>query len=241
MRAVAIVQARMGSTRLPGKVLCDLAGMTMLARVVDRLRDSQTLDTITIATTTAPADDAIVEHAAQLGAPTYRGSADDVLARYLGAARAARADVIVRVTSDCPLIDAGVVDLVVGALEPDVDYASNTHVRTYPRGLDVEAFHRDTLERLARMATTPSTREHVTSFVMQHPAYFKIAHVVASRDDSDLRWTVDTEEDLELALALYERGAAVLGYRELVDLVRSQPELAKLNAHVTQKSWQAHA
>ncbi|MBX3156751.1 MAG: glycosyltransferase family protein [Deltaproteobacteria bacterium] len=238
MRTVAIVQARMGSSRLPGKVLADLGGDTMLARVVERLRAARRITAIAIATSTHAGDDAIVREAERLDAVAYRGSEGDVLARYLGAARATQADAVVRVTSDCPLLDPGVVDEVVAALGDDVDYASNTHARTYPRGLDVEALHRDTLERIARLGTSPAAREHVTAFVLERPDLFCTRRVCASVDDSDLRWTVDTPEDLALVRALYARfdlAREAMPYRALVAAMRAQPELAILNAHVAQK------
>lgn len=241
MRTVAIVQARMGSNRLPGKVLADLAGATMLARVVARLRAAQTVSDVVIATSTASRDDAIVREAQRLGTAIHRGSETDVLARYLGAAREAQADAIVRVTADCPMLDAGVVDAVVGALAPAIDYASNTHTRTYPRGLDVEALHRDTLERIGRLGTSPAAREHVTAFVMEQPSLFQIHQVVAERDDSDLRWTVDTEDDLALARLLYalcDLDVKPRPYAELVGIVRARPELRSINAHVIQKPWE---
>jgi spore coat polysaccharide biosynthesis protein SpsF len=237
-RTIAIVQARMGSSRLPGKVLMDLAGDTMLARVVARLRAARGVDGVVIATSSAPDDDAVVRAAERLCVGWFRGPEDDVLARYLGAARAFHAGAVVRVTADCPLLDPGVVGQVIDALTPAVDYASNTHARTYPRGLDVEALHRDTLERIARLATSPAAREHVTAFVMEAPALFRTAQVAGETDDSDLRWTVDTADDLAMIRALY---AAGLGdgrpYREVVAAVRARPELAS-NAHVTQKPWQ---
>ncbi|MCW5803159.1 MAG: glycosyltransferase family protein [Deltaproteobacteria bacterium] len=244
MRTVAIVQARMGSSRLPGKVLADLGGDTMLARVVERLRAARRIAAIAIATSTHAGDDAIVREAERLGAVAYRGSEGDVLARYLGAARATQADAVVRVTSDCPLLDPGVVDEVVAALGDDVDYASNTHARTYPRGLDVEALHRDTLERIARLGTSPAAREHVTAFVLERPDLFCTRQVCAPSssglpiDDSDLRWTVDTPEDLALVRALYARfdlAREAMPYRALVAAMRAHPELAILNAHVAQK------
>ncbi len=233
MRTVAIVQARMGSSRLPGKVLADVAGDTMLARVVGRLRQARTITHVVVATSTRPGDDAVVAETRRIGASDYRGSESDVLARYLGAAREFEADVVVRVTADCPLLDATIVDDVVSALGDDIDYASNTHTRSFPRGLDVEAFHRDTLERIARMATSASAREHVTAFVMHAPALFRIRQVVAPTDDSDLRWTVDTPEDLALVQRL--RAFGDVPYGELVAIVRARPELAALNAHVVQR------
>ena len=241
MRVVAIVQARMGSTRLPGKVLAELGGLTMLAQVVCRLREARLITEIVVATSTTADDDAVVREAGRLGAGVHRGSQTDVLARFVGAARSYRADTIVRVTADCPLLDAAVVDLVVSALGDAVDYASNTHERSYPRGLDVEALHRDTLERLARLATSAAAREHVTAFVMESPELFRIAQLRAEHDDSDLRWTVDTADDLAMMRTLYaelDLAAAMRPYREVVAAVRARPELAAANAHVVQKPWQ---
>lgn len=236
MKTVAIVQARMGSSRLPGKVLADLAGETMLGRVIARLRAARRIDDIVIATTVSAKDDAVCREAARHRAGVFRGSQTDVLARYLGAARIFRADVVVRVTSDCPLLDPEVVDRVVAALD-GADYASNTHTRTFPRGLDVEALHADTLERIGRLGTSPAAREHVTAFVMEQPRLFQIHQVVAETDDSDLRWTVDTEDDLELVRRLYAH--PMLPYRELVAHVRAEPALAAINAHVGQKPWES--
>jgi spore coat polysaccharide biosynthesis protein SpsF len=238
MRVVAIVQARMGSSRLPGKVLAELGGDTMLAQVIRRLRGAHRVTDVVIATTTAAADDAVVSEAMRARAGVYRGPESDVLARYLGAARQYLADVVVRVTSDCPLLEPRVVDDVIAALGADVDYASNTHTRSFPRGLDVEAMHRDTLERIGRLGTSQAAREHVTAFVLEQPQLFRTRQVIASVDDSDLRWTVDTPEDLELARALYALGPQP--YRGLVELVRSRPELVAVNAHVAQKAtWEA--
>jgi spore coat polysaccharide biosynthesis protein SpsF len=235
MHTVAILQARMGSSRLPGKVLADIGGMTMLARAVCQLHAASRIDMVCIATTTAAADDPIADAAEQLDVDVHRGSEHDVLERYRDAARACDAEVIVRATSDCPLLDPAVIDAVVAALSEDVDYASNTHERTYPRGLDVEAVHRDTLERIARLATSSAAREHVTSFVLEQPALFRVRQVRAQRDDSDLRWTIDTAEDLAVVRELIElTGDAP--YEERVAAVRAQP-LHASNAHVAQKSW----
>jgi spore coat polysaccharide biosynthesis protein SpsF len=235
----AIIQARLGSSRLPGKVLADLAGDTMLARVVQRSRAATLVDEIVIATTTNASDDPVCDEADRLGVRWYRGSEQDVLSRYVGATRECGADVVVRITSDCPLLDPAVVDRVVGALTRSRDYASNTHVRTYPRGLDVEAFHAGTLERIARLATSQAAHEHVTAFVMERPALFSVRHVVAANgaDDSDLRWTVDTAEDIALVRALYARFEQTMPYQALVAAVRANPALASVNSHVVQKSW----
>ena len=243
MRTVAIIQARMGSSRLPGKVLVELGGTTMLGQVVRRVRDAWQISDVVVATSTAADDGAVAREAERLGAWVHRGPEADVLARFVGAARSVCADVIVRLTADCPLLDAGVIDLVVGALGPTVDYASNTHDRTFPRGLDVEALHRDTLERIARLGTSQAAREHVTAFVMEQPALFRIVQVAAEVDDSDLRWTVDTADDLAMVRGLYEAlglDRAVRPYRDVVAAVRERPELAAGNAHVRQKPWQVN-
>jgi spore coat polysaccharide biosynthesis protein SpsF (cytidylyltransferase family) len=248
MHVVAIIQARMGSSRLPGKVLTDIAGDTMLARVVGRLRRASLVDGIVIATSTDAADDAVEREADRLRCDAYRGPVDDVLERYLGAARESEAELVVRVTSDCPLLDARVVDDVIIACDRDVDYASNTHARTFPRGLDVEAMHRDTLERIARLGTSPAAREHVTAFVMERPDLFAVRQVRAESssgspiDDADLRWTVDTADDLTLVRTLYtlfDLARAPMPYREIVAAVRARPSLAMANAHVVQKPLEA--
>ena len=234
---VAIVQARHGSSRLPGKVLTDIAGATMLARVIARVQASVCIDDVVVATTTATVDDAVALEAARCGARVVRGSELDVLARYLLAARTARAEAVVRVTADCPLLDPDVIEDVVAALTPAVDYASNTHRRTFPRGLDVEAMHRDTLERMGRMGTSAAAREHVTAFVLEAPALFRVCQVVAPEDDSDLRWTVDTLDDLAAIRAIHDvldLGRTIAPYEDVVAAVRAHPELARANAHVAQ-------
>lgn len=232
----------MGSSRLPGKVLQDVSGASMLARVIERLRAADTIDEVVVATSTEPEDDDVVAEATRLEAGTYRGSVSDVLDRFARAAVAARGDIVVRATADCPLLDPSVIDRVVSALGPEVDYASNTHARSYPRGLDIEALHADTLARIARLAGSPAAREHVTSFIMEEPSLFRVRQVVAEQNDADLRWTVDTHDDLALVRALYalfdlDRG--IRPYRDLVDAMRARPELVSVNAHVIQRGWRS--
>jgi len=233
----------MTSSRLPGKVLMDLAGRPLLERMLERLKRATTLDEIVVATTVNASDDPVVELARANGVGHFRGSEDDVLSRYLGAARAAGAELVVRVTSDCPLIDPDVLDRVVQRAMDDAapcDYASNTLLRTYPRGLDVEALHVDVLERIGRMARSQPAREHVTYFLhAERRDLFVIADVVQEQDDSELRWTVDTPEDLELVRRIYATAGLPErwhGYPELVRQVRAVPELVTFNAHIAQKS-----
>jgi spore coat polysaccharide biosynthesis protein SpsF len=241
MRRVAIVQARMTSTRLPGKVLRDLMGTPMLSRQLARIRRARRIDAIVLATTTNATDDPVADLGRRESVFVHRGSEDDVLARYVGAAREAKAEVIVRVTADCPLIDGVVLDTVVAALEAEpLDYASNVlGRRTYPRGLDVEAFHADVLERVNRLATSRPAREHVTWFIhAERPELFLSKNVPGPRDDSDLRWTVDTPEDFELVETLYQRldlARREVPHDEIVAFVRAHPELARINMGVQQK------
>lgn len=237
-RVVAIVQARVGSVRLPSKVLRDLAGEPMLARVVSRTRRARLLDEVVVATTTETADDAIVALCRRLDVAVARGSVEDVLSRYRDAAVAHRADAIVRITSDCPLIDPEVIDHVVerfGAAR--VDYASNGLVPSYPRGLDTEVMTMESLERAFWEASELYERVHVTPYLYRHPDRFRLLGVTADEDLSALRWTVDTPEDLRLVSELYSRlgGHDRFGWREALALVRADPGLSSINGHVRQK------
>jgi len=263
-RVVAIVQARMGSSRLPGKVLMDVEGATMLARVLRRLSRAARLDRVVLATSDLPADDAVAAEAARLGFAVFRGSEEDVLSRYLGAAREHDAGVVVRVTADCPLIDPAVVDRTVERfLAESPDYASNSLQRTYPRGLDVEVVDRRALETAGAEARLDYERVHVTPFLYRHPERFRLLSV--TREDGDavgggdaeagadaeaggeplgeLRWTVDTAPDLELVRRIFRHflgraggGDDGFGWRQVLALVESRPELQEINRHVRQKT-----
>jgi spore coat polysaccharide biosynthesis protein SpsF len=234
LRAVAIVQARTGSTRLPGKALLDIDGQTMLARVVARVQRAQRVDEVVVATTNAPADDAVVSECEQLGVRVFRGSEHDVLSRFAGAAAAFGAGPIVRITSDCPLIDPEVIDEVVYALG-SADFAANTLQRTYPQGLDVEVASREALDRTAREAVKPFDREHVFPYVYRHPERFALVSVTSDRDWSSLRWTVDEAEDLEFVRAVHARLGDPSSWRDVLGLVEREPELAEINRGVRQK------
>ena len=237
-RTVAIIQARLGSTRLPGKVLQDLAGEPMLARVVERLGRARTLDDIWIATTTEPRDDALVELCLRRGWPCARGSESDVLDRYVRAARESRAERVVRITSDCPLIDAAIVDRVVDALGPTSAYSSNLFpVRTFPRGLDTEAFTVAALETAGSEATAHPDREHVTPYIWRQPDRFPQASVSAESDHSHERWTVDTPEDYQLVQKIYAHfGDAAFGWQDVLRLLDTHPSWRALNAGVQQRA-----
>ena len=235
---VAIIQARMGSTRLPGKTLLPLLGEPMLTRVVRRVQRATTVDAVVVATTRRPADDVLVELAATEAWPIVRGSERDLLSRYLDAARLHEAGTIVRITSDCPLIDPGLIDDVVrGFRAADVDYASNTlPPRTYPRGLDVEVLTREALEIAGREDTDPAWREHATPFLYRHPERFRLLRVPSDEERSDVRWSVDTLADFEVARRIYEAlGRDDFSWREAL-AVSDAEVLESLNRHVEQKA-----
>jgi spore coat polysaccharide biosynthesis protein SpsF (cytidylyltransferase family) len=180
VKITAIIQARMGSTRLPGKVLMDLAGKTVLARVVSRLRRAERVDEIVVATTDSLADDAIVPECHQLKVEYFRGSENDVLDRYYQTARVCAAGAVVRITSDCPVIDPQLVDETIRLLQQQGgDYCSNVLPRTYPRGLDTEVFTVAALEQAWREARDPSEREHVTPYFYRHPELFRLVSLDA--------------------------------------------------------------
>ena len=211
---VALLQARMGSTRLPGKVLLPIEGRPMLEQLVRRLRPSRWIDRLVIATTTEPADDAIVAAAARMEVAVFRGSESDVLGRFAAAARAFDAATVVRLTADNPLVDAAFVDLVLDRFAAaGVAYAETTTSRTYPYGLSVEVFARAALDAAAAEATAPADREHVTPFIRRDPVRFPGLALVAPEAHGDLRWTVDTAVDLAHVRGLF--AALGLGERPL--------------------------
>jgi spore coat polysaccharide biosynthesis protein SpsF len=236
--AVAIIQARVGSTRLPAKVLEPISGEPMLARVVERVRRARSIDRIVVATSTLDGDDAIAAMSRTRGWDLFRGSSEDVLDRYYQAARASGTDEVVRITSDCPLIDPMLIDDVVAALRREgADYASNSlEPRTFPRGLDVEALTFETLERAWRSDRRTEWREHVTPYIYRHPNEFRIARVTNDEPLGDLRWCVDTTEDLELVRRIWAALAKdAFSWRDVLGVVERNPEWTSLNATVTQK------
>jgi spore coat polysaccharide biosynthesis protein SpsF len=239
LKVAAIIQARMGSTRLQGKVLRDLEGETVLTRVVNRLRRARLVQEVLVATTDHAIDDAIVKECHSCSVPVFRGDEQDVLDRYFRAAQMAKAEVVVRITSDCPLIDPEITDKTIAAfLEAGPDYASNVIERTYPRGLDTEVISMGTLERAWRVARKPYEREHVTPYISEHPAEFKLLSVTGDADYSSHRWTVDTPEDLAFVRAVYARlrTKPTFGWRDVLDLVDREPRLRELNGSIIQKA-----
>ncbi len=247
MRVVAIIQARMSSTRLPGKVLKNAYGRTMLDRMLERVRKASTIDQVIVATTTDPSDDAIVSACRRYATEVYRGSLPDVLDRYYQAAKQYEADIVVRLTGDCPLIDPRLIDDVVHALtEKQSDFACNRlpppFTRTYPIGLDVEACTFAALENAWENARQKHEREHVLPYLYAVPGRFKVLQLNHSEDLGDLRWTLDTPEDLTLLRRIYRhfKGGNDFSWLDVVQLWQEKPKMFEVNARVKHKSYLDH-
>lgn len=239
LRNVCIIQARLGSSRLPGKVLLTLAGRPVLDWVVARAGASNAFAEIVLATTTEPGDDALANHGNTLGLRVVRGSETDVLDRYRLAAAASRADIITRVTSDCPLIEPAILAAMAARCQPprEFDIISNAVERTFPRGLDTEMFTRAALEAAATEARDPAEREHVTVFIYRRPMRFRIAHFTQAIDHSHDRWTLDTPEDYALLSRIFEAAPDPLALTQdhVLELLDANPAWRALNAHIEQK------
>lgn len=227
MKVVAIVQARMGSTRLPNKVMKPIGGVPMIELLLTRLAKSKQLDQIVLATSTDERNTPLVEHVQKLGYTCVRGSESDVLDRYLVAARQAQADVVVRITGDCPLIDPALVDQVIAQFKAEgVDYLSNTAPASYPDGLDTEVFALKALERAGRESQDPFDHEHVTPYLRKSGLY-KTGAMQHSEDLSGLRWTVDEPADFDVVSQVFAHFAPNIhfSWTEVLGLQRSQPAL----------------
>jgi glutamate-1-semialdehyde 2,1-aminomutase len=227
MKVVAIVQARMGSTRLPNKVMKMIVGRPMIELLLRRLKKSKEVDQIVLATSVDKKNDPLVAHVESLNVHCYRGSEQDVLSRYYLAAKELSADVVVRITGDCPFVDAAIVDKMIQQFKASgADYCSNTSPPTFPNGLDVEVFKFSALERANTEAISNFDREHVTPF-LRDTKLFKNINVENDKDLSNRRWTVDEAVDLDLAVAVYEHFAPDMffGWKEILKLEKSKPEI----------------
>jgi spore coat polysaccharide biosynthesis protein SpsF len=260
-KTVAIIQARMGSSRLPGKVLLDIDGKPMIQHVIERTQRARSLDSVLVATTTDALDDPIADFAASIGVPCTRGSLHDVLDRYYQAAKAHSAEVIVRITADCPLIDPDIIDqtvqLITGHWSLNTDFSCNRlpppFSRTFPIGLDVEACTFAALERAWRESTEIFHREHVMPYIYEgahltpetshltlgiSQRRFRIAQLHHTPDYGDLRWTVDTPEDLIFIRELFTHlgGKTDFTWYDVLEVVQQHPELTQINAAVRHKT-----
>jgi spore coat polysaccharide biosynthesis protein SpsF len=247
-QTLALIQARMSSTRLPGKVTAMLDGLPMIVFMVERVRRARRLDATIVVTSTDPSDDPLVEVCEAHGIEVCRGDLNDVLSRYHSAVVGKAAKVLVRLTGDCPLIDPSVIDAVVAArAEHGVDYASNVDPPTFPDGLDVECFTREALDRAFVEASDGPQREHVTLWMRSAAAALKRHNCSSVVDASPIRWTVDHPNDLEVVRALVAKTANARS-ADMFDFLRSlaqHPELLDANRHQRNESLQrslaAHA
>lgn len=241
MKVVAIIQARMGSTRLPGKVMKEILGKPVILWDLERVCLSKLIDEIVVAIPYGKENDVIVDTIKEYNdmIVTTRGSEDDVLDRYYNAAVQSTADIVVRITSDCPLIDPTVMDKVIRKfLNSDCDYCSNSLKRTYPLGLDTEVFSFDALAKAWREANIGYEREHVTPYIIENPDEFKSLNVPNDIDLSHYRWTLDTKEDFEFINAIYQKiypEKHVFFMDDILDLLNREPSLIDINKHVEQK------
>lgn len=228
---VAIIQARMSSTRLPSKVMKMVSGKTILGHVISRLGSARLIDTVTVATTTDRSDDVIAKWCGENNIPFHRGSLNDVLSRYYEAAKKFGAKTVVRITSDCPLIDPELVDRITEKFsEGGYDHVSVGP--TYPDGLDAEVLSFSSLEKAHREARLSSEREHVTPYIWKNPGTFRLGNIQCEKDLSRMRWTVDDERDLLLVTKIYEGlGTKKLFHmKEVLEFLEKNPELLEINS-----------
>lgn len=241
MSTVAIIEARMTSSRLPGKILLPVEGKPLLELLIERLRRAELLDNIVIATTDNPSDDVVEQLARRLGVGFFRGSEEDVLDRVLHAAHEHAADVIVEVTGDCPLMDPTIIDRILRTYrEKKVDYVSNILKRTYPRGMDLQVFSTNVLEKVSRLTQDPVDHEHVSLYIYEHPEIFSLFNVESDLPEKfwDVRLTVDTREDFELIKAIFESlypSKPTFTLEDIVDLLEKRPDLLDINRNIHQK------
>ena len=237
MKPIAIIQARMGSTRLPGKVMKKLAGVPVIKQVFNRVSMIEGLSGVLVATSTLDKDDPLAEYCASEEIPLFRGSEDDVLDRYVQASRQVGADIVMRIAADCPFIDPRVSTRVLDLLlaNPDCEYANNLTPVTYPHGLATEVVRRTTLERLWEQCDEPEDREHVLYYIRKHPEAFTTMAVESPVDYSTHRWTLDLPEDFEMLsrLARKLKHHGLFGYHEeILRILDEHPDIRTINSHL---------
>jgi len=241
MNVICMVQARMGSSRLPGKVLHKLKGKPLIEHILESLSFSKEITQLIVVTTNNPQDNVLVDYLIKSDWKYFRGDEEDVLKRYVDAIKIFGGDYIVRITADNPLIDPEIVDEVIrNALNNNVEYASNDLEKTYPLGYSVEVISRNVLEKLEELTTEKSFREHVTFYILKNPKLFKILNVRAPDDlcYPDWRLTVDTKEDFKLLEIIFENLYSKnqpIKYKDVVRFLKNNPNLLKINRHIKQK------
>lgn len=241
MKIVATIEARMTSSRLPGKVLLPASGIPMLQHLVNRLRAVPSLDGIVLATTTNETDDALEAFAGQMGISCFRGSEEDVMSRVIGAAASVNADLVVEITGDCPIIDPQIIEQTIRMYHANpADYVSNAHIRSYPDGMDTQVFLLETLKRSASMTEDQLDHEHVTLHIRNHPEIFRHVHLVAP---PELHWpelglTLDEPADYELLKRIiehFENTNPLFSCLDVIRLLREKPEWVAINQEVLRK------
>lgn len=242
MRVVASIEARMSSSRLPGKVLADVQGVPALTRLVRRLHACHRLDGVVLATSTSPADDVLESWARRESVAVFRGSENDVLQRVVDAHAFMKSDLVVEITGDCPLLDPELIDLGVETfLANDCDVVNNVRVPTYPQGADLQVFRRRDLAQVAATIDDPAVREHVSLYFYEHPERYRLINLLAPQAlrAPDLRLQLDYPEDLQFIREVYARLepelGATFGVGAILELLRREPALARINAHCVEK------
>lgn len=241
MKKVIIIQARMGSTRLPGKVMMKLKGKSMLEQLINRLRNCINVDDIIVATSVEEKDDSIEQECKRINVNCFRGSEDNVLSRYYYAAKESNADVIIRITADCPVMDYKIIDnMLEKFMKSNTDYMSNFDIleNTFPRGMDVEIISKNALDKTYKEATQEFEKEHVTPYIYRNPDKFILMGYSNSRDLSNYRFTVDTKEDFELIQIIYDNlydFNKEFSMEDIVDFIDRNPNLKHINEYVKQK------
>lgn len=242
MKKVAIIQARMSSTRLPGKVLKEICGIPMLKIQIERIKRCKFIDKIVVATTTKKNDDVVIELCNKLSISTFRGSENNVLGRFFEAANHYKSDIIIRLTSDCPLIDPKLIDNIVEYYcdnKDNYDYVSNGIIQTYPRGMDTEVFDYNTLKKTFERSKEKFEKEHVTPFIYDPKNGFKLYNYCSVTNLSNYRLTVDTIEDFMLVEEIFSSLYIEKGYSfdlfDIIEYLNKNPELVKRNANIKQK------
>lgn len=242
-RVIASIEARMGSSRFPGKVLADIFGKPALMRLVERLRHCVRLDGIVLATSVAPQDDALEQWALSENVEYYRGSEDDVLLRVVEAQRKMKSDIVVEVTGDCILLDPEIIDMGIETfLENDCDVVSNVRKLSFPMGVDIQVFRLSALEEVAATVFDPAVREHVSLYFYEHPERYRILHLFAPKrwHAPHYRFQLDYHEDHaflnEVYRALTPSYGDVFGIEEIMALLRQKPSLLNINSHCDEKS-----
>lgn len=242
MKIVASIEARMTSTRLPGKVMMDCVGKPMMHRLIERVKRSQLIETIAISTTTNASDDILEECAKELGIACFRGSEENVVERVVGSMAAHGAEVVVQLTGDCPLLDPQIIDQLIRLyLANSFDYVSNTIVRSYPRGLDCQVVSFETLSKSLEMATDVAQLEHVCLSIYENPEHFSLYNLQAPPElcYPDQRWTLDTPEDYQFLTAIFEAlypSSPTFSSVEVLNYLTKNPEVLHLNREIQQKA-----